>query len=147
MDGWTADEERHMAQYRGESMDDPRPDDEERLSEREEPEEEAGPETEPEPEALAAATRRYMKRTSRERAQARLGSRAGCIVCQGEQCWCAVADRLSDLACGHGVGTGICRACLAELLVLSERGSARGADFQARRLVAASRLRRRRGAA
>jgi hypothetical protein len=69
------------------------------------------------------------------------------VICQGEQCWCAVMDRLADLACGHGVGTGICRACLAELLVLSERGSARGADFQARRLVAAQRLRRRRWAA
>jgi hypothetical protein len=146
MDGWTADEDRHIAQYRGESIYDPRPDDEERLSGREEPDE-AKPEAEPEPEELAAATRRYMKMTSRERAQARLGSRAGCVICQGEQCWCAVMDRLADLACGHGVGTGICRACLAELLVLSERGSARGADFRARRLVAAQRLRRRRGAA
>jgi hypothetical protein len=49
-----------------------------------------------------------------------------------------VIDRLADLACGHGVGTRICRGCLAELLVLSERGSAAGADFQARRLVAAA---------
>jgi hypothetical protein len=145
MNGWTADENRRMSGYRGETIYDydPRPDDEARLSEREEPDE-AEPEREPEPEALAAATRRYMKMTSRERAQARLGSRAGCAICQGEQCWCAVMDRLSDLACGHGVGAGICRGCLAELLVLSERGSARGADFQARRLVAAQRLRRRR---
>jgi hypothetical protein len=146
MDGWTAEEDQHMAQYRGESIYDPRPEDDEREDEREEPDE-AGPEAEPEPEALAAATRRYLKMTSRERAQGRLGSRAGCVICQGEQCWCAVMDRLADLACGHGVGTGICRACLAELLVLSEHGSARGADFQARRLVAAQRLRRRRWAA
>jgi hypothetical protein len=145
MDGWTAGEDRYMAIWRGE-MPYERPDaPEERELEREEPEE-TQPELEPEPEVLAV-TRRYLKMTSRERARARLGSRAGCAVCQGEQCWCAVMDRLGDLACGHGVGTGICRGCLAELLVISERGSARGADFQARRLVAACRLRRRRGAA
>jgi hypothetical protein len=130
----------------GETPYDRRPDDEEEDDGREEPDE-AEPEAEPELAALAAATRRYMKMTSRERAQVRLGSRAGCVICQGEECWCAVMDRLGDLACGHGVGTGICRGCLAELLVLSERGSAAGADFQARRLVAAQRLRRRRGAA
>jgi hypothetical protein len=123
---------------------DPRPEDEDEM--RDEPAE-AEPEQEPEPEALAAATRRYMKMTSRERAQAHLGSRAGCVICQGEECWCAVMDRLADLACGHGVGPGICRACLAELLVIGHRGSAWMADFDARRLVAAARLRRRRGAA
>jgi hypothetical protein len=145
MDGWTANEERHMAQYRGETIYDPEPAPEE-ADEREEPNE-AEPDAEPEPAQIAAATRRYVKMTGRERARARLGSVTGCVVCQGEACWCAVADRLADLACGHGVGRGICRACLAELLVISERGSARGADFQARRLVAAQRLRRRRGAA
>jgi hypothetical protein len=129
-----------MAWYRGETIYDPRPEPEEDDDEREEPDE-AEPEAEPE---FMTATRRYMRMTSRERARARLGSRAGCLICQGEQCWCAVMDRLGDLACGHGVGTGICRACLAELIVISERGSACGADFQARRLVAAQRLRRRR---
>jgi hypothetical protein len=145
MDGWTADEHRRMAEYWGETIYDPEPAPEEQ-DEREEPDE-AEPEAEPEPEALAAATRRYMKMTSRDRARARLGSRAGCVICLGEECWCAVVDRLAELACGHGVGTGICRGCLAELLVISERGSARGADGQARRLMAAQRLRRRRGAA
>jgi hypothetical protein len=141
MNGWTADEERRMAAYRDETIYDPRP--EESEDEREEPDE-AAPDAEPEPAALAAATRRYIKMTSRERARTRLGSRAGCVTCQGDECWCAVMDQLADLACGHGVGTGICRGCLAEFLVLSERGSATGADFQARRLVAAQRLRRRR---
>jgi hypothetical protein len=136
MDGWTDGEDVYMAIWRSEMPYD-RPDAPEEQDEREEPDE-AEPEAEPEPEALAAATRRYMKMTSRDRARARLGSRAGCVICQGEQCWCAVIDRLADLACGHGVGTRICRGCLAELLVLSERGSAAGADFQARRLVAAA---------
>jgi hypothetical protein len=144
MNGWTADEERYMARYRGESIYDPEPEPDEQ-DEREEPGE-AEPEAEPEREALAAATRRYMKMTNRERARTRLGSRAGCVICQGEECWCAVVDRLAALACGHGVGTGICRGCLAELLVLSERGWATGADFQARRLLAAKRLARRRRA-
>jgi hypothetical protein len=143
MDGWTAGEDMYMAIWRGEMEWDPQPDDEARLSEWEEPDE---AEAQPEPEFLTAKPR-FMKMTSRERARARLGSRAGCVICQGEECWCAVVERLCELACGHGVGTGICRACLAELLLISERGSARGADFQARRLVAASRLRRRRGAA
>jgi hypothetical protein len=142
MNGWTADEDRYMAQYRGETIYDQRPEPE-NEDQREEPDE-AEPELEPEPEALAAATRRYMKITSRDRARARLGSRAGCVICQGAECWCALMDRLGDLACGHGVGGGICRACLAEFLVISERGSSRRADVQARRLVAAQRLARRR---
>jgi hypothetical protein len=141
MYGWTADEDRHMAQYRGETLDDPRPEPEEDV--REDPDE-AEPEAEPEPEALAAATRRYVKMTGRERARAQLGSRAGCVICRGQECWCAVADRLAELACGHGVGSGIYRGCLAELLLISRRGSAAGADVQARHLVAAQRLRRRR---
>jgi hypothetical protein len=145
MNGWTADEDRHMAQYRGESIYDPRPEPEEDEDARAEPDE-AEPEAEPEPEALAAATRRYMTMTSGDHARARLGSRAGCVICQGEECWCAVVERLGELACGHGVATGICRGCLAQFLVLTERGSARGADFQARRLVAAQRLARRRRA-
>jgi hypothetical protein len=144
MDGWTADEDQRMAAYRGETIDDPRPEPEADV--REEPDE-TEPDAEPEPEALAAATRRYVKMSSRDRARARLGSVTGCVVCQGEECWCAVMDRLADLACGHGVGPGICRACLAELLVIGHRGSAWMADFDARRLVAAARLRRRRGAA
>jgi hypothetical protein len=145
MNGWTANEDRHMAWYRGETIYDAEPEREDEDG-REEPDE-AEPDAEPEPAEIAAATRRYMKMSSRDRAQARLGSVTGCVVCQGEECWCAVMDRLADLACGHGVGAGICRGCLAELLVIGHRGSAWMADQDARRLVAAQRLRRRRGAA
>jgi hypothetical protein len=139
MNGWTDGEDTYMAIWRGETDDDPRPDDEERLSERDEPEEERV-----DPEVVLPPPRRYM--TNRERVLARLGSRERCHICEGDACWCGVAERLSGLTCGHA-GNGICRWCLAEFLVLSERGSVTGADFQARRLVAAQRLRRRRSAA
>jgi hypothetical protein len=79
-----------------------------------------------------------------ERALARLGS-TDCLICEGPACWCAVAERLGDLTCRHA-GNAVCRWCLAEFLMLSERGSVTGADFQARRLVAAQRLARRRRA-
>jgi hypothetical protein len=134
-----------MAEYRGETIYDPRPAPDEEDA-REEPEE-AEPEREPDPAEVAAATRRYVTMTGRERARARLGSQTGCVVCRGETCWCAVVHRLDDLACGHEGGFSICRACLAELLVIGHRGSAWMADQDARRLVAAARLRRRRRAA
>jgi hypothetical protein len=90
---------------RAESIYDPRPEDEAAEEVREEPDE---AEPEPEPDGLAA-TRRYM--TVRERAVARLGSQ-DCIICEGDACWCGVAERLSDLTCGHA-GGGICRWYLA----------------------------------
>jgi hypothetical protein len=147
MNGWTAGEGRWMAAYRGESIYDPHAEDE-REEEREEPEAERQDVLEAPEEASTAPPARPRFRTRHDRARARLGSRDGCVICQGEQCWCAVVDRLAALTCGHAGSSGICRGCLAEVLVLSERGSAAGADFQARRLVAAQRLRRRqRGAA
>jgi hypothetical protein len=130
LNGWTAGEGRWMEAYRGESVHDPRQEDE-GQDEREEPE------AEREEPAEEPASRRSL--TSRERARARLGSLDGCHIWPGGAVHCAVADRLKDLVCRHA-GAGICRWCLAEFLVLSERGSAAGADVQARRLVAAQRL-------
>jgi hypothetical protein len=86
MDGWTAGEDRYMAIWRGEMPYDQPDAPEERESEREEPDE---TEPEPEPEGLTGP-RRYTTMTSLERARARLGSRADCVICQGEECWCAV---------------------------------------------------------
>jgi hypothetical protein len=135
VNGWTDGQDTYMAVWRGETVEDQREAPDEDMDEREEREEERA-----EPEVMAPPPRRYM--TIRQRALARLGNHEGCLICQGEACWCGVAERLSDLTCGHA-GAGICRWCLAEFLMLSERGSTTGADFQAHRLVAAQRLRRR----
>jgi hypothetical protein len=119
---WTDGEDKYMAIHRGEMPWD-RP---------AEPEEPARP--------------RVL--TSRERAHARLG-KPDCLICEGEHCWCGVAERLRDLVCGHA-GDGVCRWCLAEFLVLGERELVRTATWRARTLVAAKRLRQwrqRRGAA